>query len=134
MFNGPIDSIETRQLISELQGAVSSQALALQNLVTQVATLPTTFPPGQTPQAVNQIRNGSFSHSVNSWADTVTADNGRYECAWYFSHPIVDGQEMFPNNSLSGGSGQIQLTLGVVSGDQITITGHGLQTGTAFRL
>lgn len=133
-MQGPIDSIETRQLISELQQQVSYLTGGLSNLQTQVATLPINNPPSSTPQAVNQIRNGSYSHSVNSWADVVNADNGRYECAWWFSHPIVSGQAMFSENSLSGGSGQITLTLGVVSGDQITITSHGLQTGTAFRL
>lgn len=40
------------------------------------------------PSVVNQIRNGEFGHSVNTWNDVAyapTADKGK-ECAWWFSN------------------------------------------------
>lgn len=55
-----------------------------------------TTPPSTTPgQAANQIRNGSFAHSVNSWAGNVngTADID-YECAYWFSHADTVGTAM----------------------------------------
>ena len=133
----PINSQEARLLISELQSRVEFLGGAVSNLQGQVSKIPLNpNDTGATPQAVNQIYNGSFSHSVNSWEDSVAADNGRYECAWFYSHPIQTGQAMFKNNSLAGGAGQATLTLGVVDSgaETITITSHGLQTGTACTL
>lgn len=129
-----INPTETRLLISELQEQIAYLGGSLNDLRGRVALIPlnpddTTV----TPQAVNQIRNGTFSHSVNSWDDVVSADNGRYECAWWYSHPQEPNQPMYKANFILG---PITLTLGTVddSAETITITGHGLQTGTAFQL
>lgn len=131
--DNPIASTETRLLISELQAQVIALQTAVTNLPNNNAPSQGSGTVGATPQAVNQIRNGTFSHSVNSWDDVVVADNGRYEAAWYYSHPIAPGQAMFKGNQILTNP---TLVLGVVSigADTITITDHGLITGTPFRV
>lgn len=119
-------------LTSELQaymGYVNEQLAALQS---QVNAIPTNSTPTQNPSAaVNQIRNGNHSHSVYTWEQAGGGTDAVYQDAWWYSHPIVDGQAMFKNNTYSGNA---SLTLGVVSGDNITITAHGLITGTACKV
>lgn len=133
----PIDPIESRLLISELQRQVRDLSGGLKSLTNLVVNSPqgSTTAGGATPQAVNQIRNGTYSHSVNSWADDATADNGRYECAWWYSHPIVDGQAMFRGDARSTDPTLTWTNTDVSTGaDTITITNHGLQTGLGFRV
>lgn len=99
------------------------------NPVFQPQVTPNT-PVPNTPQAVNMLRNASFSHSWKSWDNTAATDNTRYECAWLYSHPNVANQVMYLQRTSSTGGGAL-LTLGAVStgADTITITGHGLYTG-----
>lgn len=130
----PINPNEARLLISSLQTRQELLEAGLLDLRGRVALIPlnpddTTV----TPQAVNQIRNGSYSHSVNSWDNVVVANNGRYECAWWYSHPQQPNQPMFKANQILGPA---TLTLGAVDtgADDIEIVGHGLQTGMAFTL
>lgn len=128
----PINSTEARYLISELQTQVGEMQRQFTALNGRVALIPIGNDTTQnTPQAVNQILNGSFSHSVNSWANVGTANNGRYECASWFSVPIASNNPMYKANQIVGPE---TFVLGVVStvADTITITGHGLATGTAF--
>jgi hypothetical protein len=130
----PINSEETRLLISELQTQIGNLTGEFSLLTSRVDLIPPNIPQqGASPQAVNQIRNGTFSHSVNSWDDVVTANDGRYECAWWYSHPVLDGQPMFKNNQIIGPA---TLTLGTVDTgtDTIEIVGHGLATGVAIEL
>ena len=126
-----ITNAESRLLLSELQTQVSQLTGDIQGLQSQISNIPLDTTPTQNPSAVvNQIRNGDYSHSVDSWYDDGASDNSRYECAWWYSHPIQDGQPMFKNTTKTGNA---TLTLGVVDlgADTITITGHMLLTGTA---
>lgn len=61
-------------------------------------TTPTTQPPN-VPQAANQLRNGSFAHSVGSWANVGTADSRRYECEHWYSHPDTDNIGLSTRNT-----------------------------------
>lgn len=96
-------------------------------------------PQGPRPQAVNLIRNGTYSHSVGSWARSTTADDRRYECAWWFSHPDVDnhpmhgewdsdtpGTKTFTDGNVTTGTGNIAITAhGYKDGDVIRLTTTG---------
>lgn len=130
----PINPSESRLLLSELQEQMSTVSDQLSTVIKQVALIPRSgdnLP--AIPQAVNQIWNGTLSHSVNSWDDVATANNGRFQCKQYYSHPTVANQPMFKANEAVG---QASLTLGTVNtgADTIEIVGHFLQTGTPFTL
>lgn len=67
----------------------------------------TSFAPPETttaPSAVNQIRNGEFGHSVDTWFDAApspTADEGK-ECAhWFSNNTPVAGQLLSFVNALT---------------------------------
>lgn len=123
---------EGRLLISELQTMLVDLGDQVVGLQSQISNIPVNTTPTQNPSAVvNQIRNGDYSHSVDSWYNDGAADNTRYECAWWYSHPIQDGQPMFKNTTRTGNA---TLVLGVVDtgAETITITGHQLITGMAF--
>lgn len=125
----PITGSEARLLISELQQQVRNLEGGVATLQTRVTTITSpTIPSGSTPQAVNQIRNGTYSHSVNSWDNVVAANNGRYECAWWYSHPVLPGQPMYKGNNILTDP---TLTITSVSGDVITIADNYLITGMA---
>ncbi|MDL5055899.1 hypothetical protein [Geitlerinema calcuttense] len=127
----PIDLVQATLLISSLQDKVerlTGRVTSLQGILLQPSQGEGI--PANSPQAVNQIRNGTFSHSTNSWNNTPGANNGQRECAWYYSHPIQPGQPMFKENYASPYQ---TLTLGTVTGSNITITDHFLMTGTAVR-
>jgi hypothetical protein len=120
---------EARLLISALQTQVASVQQQLGNVQQTVAILPPVIPV-PTPQAVNQIRNGTFSHSVGSWDNDATADDRRYECAWWYSHPLTAAQPMFKNTTTSGNCTLTFTNADVDTGaDTITITNHWLDTG-----
>lgn len=123
-------------LISDLQAQfedLSGGFLGLQQQVNQIQSTPT---PLNVPQAVNQILNGSFSHSVNSWADTGVLTDGRYECKAWFSHPIRNGQAMFQGNTLDG-LDTVNFTSANVNTTNDTITlaffGTDMPTGLAVK-
>ena len=126
---------EGRLLVSELQtmfGELEGQLVGLQS---QVNNIPVNTTPTQNPSgAANQVWNGDYSHSVNSWADGVAVDDSRYECMAWYSHPIVDAQPMFKNNTLTGNATLTFTDTDVsTANDRITIALHGLITGTAVK-
>jgi len=134
MRQGPnrlMTDAEGRLLVSELQtmlGELESQVVGLQS---QVNNIPVNTTPTQNPSgAANQVWNGDYSHSVNSWSQIATADNGRYECKAWYSHPILDAQPMYKNNT---DAGAISLTCGTVSTvtDTIRHSPHFFVTGMA---
>lgn len=95
---------------------------------------PTTLPPTIRPQAINQIRNGSFSHSVGSWANVSTADDRRYECAHWFSHPDTANYPMhFWVTGNTGAKTFVDANVTTGTGN-IAITGHGYETADVIRL
>lgn len=61
-------------------------------------------PPSNAPSAVNQLRNGEYSHSVNTWFLMVydpTSDES-YECAlWFSNDEPVNGQLLSGDNSIT---------------------------------
>lgn len=99
-----------RQKVNRLQlelQDVSGQLAASQSPV--LGSSQTSFEPipGTTaPSAVNQIRNGEFAHSVDTWFDATpspTADEGK-ECAFWFSNDTpVALQVLSFANTLAGG-------------------------------
>jgi len=56
------------------------------------------------PSAVNQLRNGEYGHSVNTWFEIVAApasDQG-FECAlWFSNSEPVNGQALSAENSIT---------------------------------
>lgn len=129
--NSIMTTAESRLLVSELQTQFAEFELQFANLQAQVSNIPVNTTPTQNPSgAVNQIRNGDFSHSVNSWANGSATDDSRYECAWWYSHPIADGQAMYKNTTLTGDA---TLLLGSVSTvtDTIRHSGYPFITGQA---
>lgn len=93
-----------------------------------------TTPTSPNPQAVNQLRNGSFSHSVKSWDNTAATDNTRYECAWWYSHPDLPNQPLVLNTATTPATRTFVNTDVSVGDDTITVIGHGWATGTAISI
>lgn len=88
--------------INDLYRIIAEQELLLARV--QLRQNATTQPvdPNYPGQAVNQVRNGSYAHSVNSWAGNTngTADQD-YECAYWFSHSDADDTAMELANTLT---------------------------------
>jgi len=107
---------------------------AVNNLNDQYNQLANTTPaPQVTPQAVNYLWNGDISHSVGSWANDATAGNRQFECQSWFSHPVITGQPMFPNTTITGNATLTFTDTDVSTAfDRITITDSFFQTGTAI--
>lgn len=124
---------EVALILSDIQSTLEEyggQILTLNDQYNQISTQ--TPEPPVSPQAVNQLFNGDFSHSVDSWADTTVGDNRQYECQQWFSHPTVAGQAMFPNTTASGNATLTFTNTDVDTvNDRVTIALHGLYTGTA---
>ena len=99
---------------------------------TFVPTTPTTPPPTQ-PQAANQFRNGSFSHSVGSWANVATADDRRYECAWWFAHPNTTNFPLSITDTVTTGAKTFVDANVTPATDNINITAHGFLTSDAVK-
>lgn len=96
-------------------------------------TTPTT-PPPNVPQSANQLRNGSFAHSVGSWANVSTADDRRYECEHWYSHPDTNNHALQTWNTASTGA-QTFVDANVNTGtDTVTIASHGWLTADSVRL
>ena len=117
--------------LQENQNSIAEQISAIWDNLNQTAQ-PTTI---NVPQAVNQIYNGSFTHSVGSWANSATADNRRYECHNWYSHPTLTNQPMYLNTTASG-MATVTFTntdIGTDPSNEITVTNHGLYTGIAVR-
>lgn len=101
-----------------------------------VAQLPTTnTPTSTTPQAVNQIFNGSFTHSVQTWANVTPSGDAQFECKNWYSHPSGDNVALYTNDSTGN------VTLNFTSADvttgspgEIAITNHGLANGEMITL
>lgn len=89
----------------QAQLQISDIYTQLRRLRSDLDVLPTTLPTGTTTtttttpptpgQAVNQLRNGSFAHSWQSWFPVREIDpDGDYECAWWYSHDDAAGTAM----------------------------------------
>lgn len=127
---------EIALLLSQLQSDLLVQDGEIQDINQQINQIqqPTII---NVPQAVNQIFNGSFTHSVRTWANSGTADDGRYECKNWYSHPVqVANQQMYANTTLSGDATitftDTDVTTGV--GGYVTKTTHGLGNGLSVIL
>lgn len=121
---------EARLQISEMQQQMSQLSGYVASLQSQISSIPVSTTPLPNPSgAVNQLRNGSHSHSVYTWTGTGVGTDAAYEDAWWYSHPIASGQAMHENTTNSNAT----LVLGAVNAalDRITITGHQLFTGLA---
>ena len=124
---------ELTLMVSQLISTVNGQDQIIQSIQDQL-NQPASIPTSSTPQAVNQIRNGSYSHSTGSWANSATADNRRYECAWWYSHPNLDGQPMYKETTVTGNAVVYYNPVDVDTGtDEIRIPNHGLDTGLGVR-
>lgn len=119
-------------IVSNLQQQIEDANGQIVTLTGQVEQLQNVTQFQVTPQAVNQIYNGSYTHSVDSWDNTMAADDSRYECFYWFSHPREDGQPMYPNTTVTGPA-----TVTFVNADftppteEITLTNHPFSTGVA---
>jgi hypothetical protein len=122
---------EGRLLVSELQTQWEELVGQVSGLQSQINNIPLDTTPTQNPSgAVNQIRNGDYSHSVDSWYNDGAADNSRYECAWWYSHPIQDGQPMYKNTTKTGNATLVCGTVSTVT-DTIRHSPHYFLTGMA---
>ena len=102
--------------------------------VGRIVSDPTVTPPTVRPQAINQIRNGSFSHSVGSWAHVSTADDRRYECAHWFSHPDTANYPMHSwTTATTGAKTFVDANFNTGTGNT-AVTGHGYETADVIRL
>lgn len=101
MGNAP--QITNDLVITDLQRDYIDLEARITALSSQISAIPlSTTPLINASAAVNQIRNGDFSHSVASWFQDTVAPNNVYECAWMYSHPITPGQAMSKTTSRSG--------------------------------
>ena len=111
-----------------------AQLAILQEGVTSVSAGGGSTTPG-TPQASNLIRNGTWSHSWNSWNNATTGNNGDYEAAYWFSHVDRANVPMQQTDIWSTWVAGTATTQTFASGavdtanDTISVTGHGLLTG-----
>lgn len=78
------------------------QVQQIQGLVNGIVTTPTIDP--TIPSSVNQIRDGSYSHSWASWNNTGATDNTNLEGFPWYSQPLTTGQPMSKSNSADGDS------------------------------
>lgn len=104
--------LDTRRNINDIYAELKRQREQLDILISSptsdTPTSPTTNPPTMPGQAANQVRNGSFAHSVNSWAGhTNGTANQDYECAYWFSHSDAADTAMDLSNTLTV-SGRIE--------------------------
>lgn len=131
--NNTLPNKEISLLLGEAWTQIQDMSGQISNLTDQYNQIANQTPaPQVTPQAVNQLWNGSFSHSVNSWVAGSATDNSRYECQSWFSHPVVTGQAMFGNTTLSGNTTKTFTDTDVdTTNDRITISTHGFVTGQA---
>jgi len=88
------------------------------------------------PPSVNQLRNGSYSHSWASWFDTGLTANTNRECFPWYSQPVVDTQPMISNNTADGNYNISWTTANVDTGTSTIdlVSAHWLITGTPIRL
>lgn len=104
-----MSEISLERRVNELYRLYQIQSGNIELVRTTVATnTPSTTTPTIPGQAVNQIRNGSYAHSVNSWAGNTngTADQD-YECAYWFSHSDAADTALDLSNTLSS-AGRIE--------------------------
>ena len=108
---------QLRQDFNELQIKVNSlggllASSALPPNVTPLSPISTNFRPLLNPaqtSAVQQIRNGDFSHSVNTWFDAAPAPGTDkvLEAAWWFSNDApTPGQQLDFTNSETSSTNQ----------------------------
>ena len=114
--------------LADLQAEVSQIRQDLQSIITNPATV-------VVPPSVNQLRNGSYSHSWSSWENVGITTNSNVECYVWYSQPTTTSQPMYTNNSLHGNK-SLSFTNADVSTGSDTITfasAHWLRTGEAVR-
>jgi hypothetical protein len=123
--------------ISDIYNELAKQKSEIDVLQSSVISIATAAPMIPLPQSSNLIRNGTYSHSAGSWANSATADDRRYEAKYWFSHPdkanIAMQLDDYSNFGSSGTS--VSFASGDVStgADTVTITGHGFYTGEAVK-
>lgn len=115
--------------LSDLEYEVSQIRQELNAIVLNPATV-------VVPPSVNQLRNGSYSHSWASWFDTGLTANTNRECFPWYSQPVVDAQPMISNNTADGNYNISWTTANVNTGTSTIdlVTAHWLITGTPIRL
>lgn len=98
------DLYEVQLRVNQLAGQITT---ILPTNITPLSPPTTNFfpaPVAVSPSAVNQIRNGEFGHSVNTWFEAayLPMSDQNYECALWFSNdePVL-GQQLSENNSLT---------------------------------
>lgn len=127
---------ETGLLVSQLQQSVAGLEESVGFINGQIGQLQNTIQFTTTPQAVNQIYNGSITHSDYSWTPGSPANDCQYECHYWFAHPNIANQPMFLNTTLTGDATVAFTQTDVTAGPPSTIhhVGHGLGTGVAVNL
>lgn len=96
----PYFSAKVQTLLGSEQGVdIDSLAETLSDIAQQLDTAAVTPNIVPVPQAVNQLLNSSFLHSVESWTNSGAADDTRYECAWWFSNDPGEGVAMDPTTN-----------------------------------
>ncbi len=109
--------------------SLQSQVNALNELVGGIVTAPIIAP---VPQAVNFLRNGSYAHSVQSWFNDGASNDERYECAWWYSAPVVDGQPMYIQTTKDGSVSVSFATTDVDTSADTIAVGNKIPTGTGI--
>lgn len=95
--------------------------------------LPTT-PTVPIAQAANQLRNGSFAHSIRSWENQAATGDGQYECAHWYSHPDTPNHPLHTWDTNTPGTKTFTDGNVTTGTDNVNVAAHGYLTGDAVRL
>lgn len=121
---------------------LSSEGVAMDDLVLEVSNLRQQFDalvlnPATVvvPPSVNQMRNGSYSHSWASWYNTGLTNNTNLECFPWYSQPTTASQPMLTGNAYDGNNIIVYNAANVNTGtDTIDlVAAHWMITGTPIR-
>ncbi len=115
--------------LSDLQNSVSQLRQDLDSIITNPATV-------VVPPSVNQLRNGSYSHSWASWYNTGLTNNTNLECFPWFSQPVAASQPMQAGNAYDGNIVLTYNAANVNTGTDIidvVAPPHWMITGTPIR-
>ena len=134
MINEEGNSRQIQTQLSDILQQLQEQADAIVQINTNPLLLnqqSPSLPPASAPQAVNYLRNGSFSYNVTAWLNNGSTDNQLYECFAWYSHPNLPNQILYLNTAPIGSSLSKTFASGDVNvgANTITITAHGFITG-----
>lgn len=131
-MNEPSGQIVQTQ-ISDILRQLKLQEEAIEQINTNPLLINQQSPsvqPTSAPQAVNYLRNGSFSYNIPAWFNDGSGGDLLYSCVWWYSHPNVPNQPLFLITAAGGGVIRTFPSTAVNTGtDTVTLTANGFVTG-----